>query len=464
MAAQEKNKPSSTTVSTLSPPSIDLLGPPPSIETLQPPPPAYSSALPPPQYSATSTRNVPPPQYDTSHSSAYTNHVSSVPPPSFTSVLEPPPFTSVQQPPPFTSVLQPPPPAFDSIQDIYMTPPLEAPPPTYSFQPMASAPTYEEVISGFDEPLVAPSSTGPETEVIMGFEGMSPDERAALLEEQRQIMEQIERDKISNKSAAVTAEADRFDMRSSALALSAVGNPRMTNKPSSTTTGTKFNLGGGQEVALQGPESTQAAIQDGTAMLLQCVNCENWMQVTSTATLMYCPVCAVVSPIDPTTAAMSKEEAMQMEADRKMAEQLQNEEYENAERPAVTTRARPPPVTVSSVTATSGAETSWWDTVSGLFSSETKPSASTATQPPSTTSFSSPPPATRTPTTQGARVAQRQPLFSCVVDSVSSTVGTLTGSMIGADSEGNVHGVDSTSLLAISQVGRDTEQTEYRNF
>jgi hypothetical protein len=46
------------------------------------------------------------------------------------------------------------------------------------------------------------------------------------------------------------------------------------------------------------------------------------MQVTGSAALMYCPVCAVVSPIDQTNAAMSKEEAMQMEADRKMAEQI----------------------------------------------------------------------------------------------------------------------------------------------
>jgi len=332
---------------------------------------------------------------------------------------------------------------------------------------MASAPTYEEVLSGFDEPQqAASSSTGLDMEVIMGLEGLSPEERAAMLEEQRQIMEQIERDKLSSKSAAVTSEADRFDMRSTAHALSAVGNPRVTNKPPGTTTGTKINLGGGQEVAVQGPERTQAAIQDGTAMLVQCINCENWMQVTSSASLMYCPVCAVVSPIDSTTAAMSKEEAMQMDADRKMAEQLQNEEYENAERPVAATRSRPPPptVTTSSVTSTSGPETSWWDTVTGLFSSETKPSASTTTQPSSTTSFSSSPPATRSPTTQGARVAQRQPLFSCVVDSVNSTVGTLTGTMIGADSEGNVHGVDSTSLLAISQVGRDTEHSEYRNF
>jgi hypothetical protein len=464
MAAQEKNKPLSTASPMLSPPpSIDLLGPPPPIDSIQSPPPAYSSALPPPQYSASSTKNISPPLYNTSNLSTYANHVSEVQPPPFSSVqapppfssvLEPPPFTSVQAPPPFSSMQAPPPPAFDSIQEIYMTPPIEEPPPTYAFQPMASAPMYEEVISGFDEPQV--SSSGPDMEMIMGFEGMSPEERAAMLEEQRQIMEQIERDKLSNKSAAVTAEADRFDMRSTAHALS--------NKPPGTTTGTKINLGGGQEVALQGPERTQAAIQDGTAMLVQCVNCENWMQVTSSATLMYCPVCAVVSPIDSTTAAMSKEEAMQMDADRKMAEQLQNEEYENAERPVATTRSRPPPVSTSAVASTSGSETSWWDTVAGLFSSETKQPSSTSTQPSSTTSLSSPPIAARNPTTQGARIAQRQPLFSCVVDSVNSTVGTLTGTMVGADSEGNVHGVDSTSLLAISQVGRDTENSEYRNF
>jgi len=318
---------------------------------------------------------------------------------------------------------------------------------------MPSAPAFEDLLGTttmMPPPQQQWAAPPPpvEEEFIMGMEGLSPEERQALMEEQRKIMEQIEKEKLGNASAIAAAQADNFDMRSTSNAVNAIRDGGRT------VTGNKVNLGGGEEVALHGPERTKEAIKDGTAILVQCVNCENWMQVTGNATLMYCPVCAVVSPIDQNSAAMTKEEAMQMEADRKLAESLQNEEYEQAgsqprrsARPATRSGAQPPPTPAGE---------SWWETVTGMFTGET------STENPQS-------PAERQRDEQreslvgggarrtGARVAQSAPLFSCVVDSVNSTVGTLTGTALSQDRDGNVHGVDSSSLLAVSNVGRDTD-------
>jgi hypothetical protein len=62
-----------------------------------------------------------------------------------------------------------------------------------------------------------------------------------------------------------------------------------------------------------------------------------------------------------------------------------------------------------------------------------------------------------------ARVAQQQPLFNCVADSITSAASqaltALNTHTLSQDEEGNVHGVDASSLLAVTNVGR--EQTRY---
>ena len=55
-----------------------------------------------------------------------------------------------------------------------------------------------------------------------------------------------------------------------------------------------------------------------------------------------------------------------------------------------------------------------------------------------------------------AVVAQKQSLFACVGDSITSAATSLTNALT-QDEEGNVHGVDSSGLLAVTQVGRDTQ-------
>ena len=135
-----------------------------------------------------------------------------------------------------------------------------------------------------------------------------------------------------------------------------------------------------------------------------------------------------------------------MEADRKMAEQLQSEEYEQAEQRPRRAAAAP-----------AVQEESWWDTMAGIFSGDGKSDGPPPMQTlPSDERQSLTSGGARQGARQGARVAEQKPLFSCVVDSVNSTVGTLTGTSLGQDAEGNVHGVDASSLLAVSNVGRDS--------
>jgi hypothetical protein len=57
----------------------------------------------------------------------------------------------------------------------------------------------------------------------------------------------------------------------------------------------------------------------------------------------------------------------------------------------------------------------------------------------------------------GARVAEQKSLFACVADSVSEAAQQMTAIALPSDEEGNVHGVDSSSLLAMPNVSRQRE-------
>ena len=291
-----------------------------------------------------------------------TDLLDDAPPPAFDETLLPPPREE-EAPPPFEAVEQQvdPPPSFETIEQ----------PPVYeemkdTAPPAPMAPAYEDLLDHEQQnsvehiqPMPAPSSTMEEE--IMGMEGLSEEERNALIEEQRQIMAQIEQEKQANAQAIANAQADAFDQRSAnavAQVASDRGPTRAVMPPSDSAEARTVDLGGGQHVALHGQERTRAAIADGTAILVQCVHCQNWMQVTDTATLMFCPVCSVVSPVEKQSAVLTKEEAMQMTADRRMAEQLQNEEYADDEEEE---------------------EESWWDSVTSMFTIKT-PTAGPAQQ------------------------------------------------------------------------------------
>lgn len=304
----------------------------------------------------------------------------------------------------------------------------------------------------------APAAPSIDEELLAALD---PAEREALLREQRQIMEEIERKKAAAPKplTGAAAAAASFNQRSSAAVANLAANldgtatsstPAFARPPAlktpPRTNGNTVDLGDGESVPLHGGEQTDQAIKDGTALVVQCMNCNNWMQVTGEASLMLCPVCGVVCPVEKTGATADMETAAQVAADQQLAEELQKEEYKQAanyrERRRTENRAQG---------GAPGGQ-SWMDWLAGTPAPAPGTSAST------NNTASSPP---RSPDERqgliaggqqqrggGARVAQEpQSLFACVAGSVAAAAEQMTGIQLTEDKEGNVHGVDSSSLL-----------------
>ena len=149
-----------------------------------------------------------------------------------------------------------------------------------------------------------------------------------MIEEQRAIMEQIQKQAGQNAASEAAVRADAFEQRSNIAAAAATG------AETQSLDGRRVNIGGGKKVALHGQEKTHEAIKNGTAILVQCLNCMSWMQVTGSATLMFCPICNVVSQVVAQKTASTKEEAKQIDIDRIMAEELQRQMNEESEQAA----------------------------------------------------------------------------------------------------------------------------------
>jgi hypothetical protein len=351
-------------------------------------------------------------------------------------------------------------------------------------------------------------------EAILGIEGLSNQEKRELLDEQKRIMASIESEKVAATNSTATDRANAFEQRSFSAAVQSVGSAtttttttraRVPTAAASDGTNTRtVNLGDGQEVALHGQERTRQAIAEGTAILVQCTCCSNWMQVTETATLMFCPVCQVVSPVVQETGR--GEEAAQLKSDQEMAEQLQKEEYKAA--------GREERKAAKAVRAVQEEQSQSWMEYFGMSTSTTSSAAvRPSSQPPAFAipaerprergelGVSRPPgagPRTGKPGLSvahtgeergqsqtitfsnsydehdgllmnssggtrklpAARVAGQQPLFNCVADSITSAASQAMTAIhthtLGQDEEGNVHGVDSSGLLAVTNVGRET--------
>jgi hypothetical protein len=336
--------------------------------------------------------------------------------------------------------------------------------------PPVPVPPPEESQGGLDEETL---------QAILGMEGLSMEEKQAMIAEQERILQEFE----DKKKSSQTTAADAFVQRSHAAAVQAIGGRSSSSAAQSTSAagGRTVDIGNGQEVALRGADQTNKAIEDGTAVVAQCLSCENWMQVTGNATLMFCPVCQTVSPVlkDGDDAA-----AAQMKADMELAQRLQNEEYNTAE------QVRRPAKKATTPTAAANASGSWMDWL-GLGSTA---ATGVAVATPERPSFAQKPVArgdigvSRPPGAGGgglqpaqtgteslqfspsyeedgpllggggaAVVAQRQPLFACVADSITSAATSLSHAL-NQDEEGNVHGVDSGGLLAVTQAGRESTQ------
>eukprot|EP00558_Chaetoceros_sp_UNC1202_P004639 CAMPEP_0197237172 /NCGR_PEP_ID=MMETSP1429-20130617/4086_1 /TAXON_ID=49237 /ORGANISM="Chaetoceros sp., Strain UNC1202" /LENGTH=515 /DNA_ID=CAMNT_0042696133 /DNA_START=29 /DNA_END=1576 /DNA_ORIENTATION=+ len=405
------------------------------------------------------------------------------------------------------------PPAFDDIaMDMFQqegsvpsapsAPPVEfsAPPPDLmtdewnGIMPMAPPPVEatEPVVPSFDQAML--DQTAGAYDFDMDGNALSEEEKRKMVEDQRAIMEQIMKDASNNKASEAAVRADAFQSRMAASqeatgvagfsaneveeqrkileAIEKSKNQQQQVSTSQSDTST-VEIGGGHKVALHGQEKTQQAIKDGTASTVMCLNCGNWMRVAETATLMFCPICSVVSPVVKQDEIMSEQEIMQMEEDRKLAEQLQMEENQAdvaSDYPGNRHR------TTAAAATAAGDEKGWWDTIAdalGVGETETdgkRSSEVAVSRPPGSLSSSQGMLHSATTGDEGtervgllndaddygppaARVAEAKPLFSCVVDSISNTASAISTGIMGEEEE--VHGVDTTSFLSVPNVGRD---------
>lgn len=410
--------------------------------------------------------------------------------------------------------LPPPPPTQDLLSNDLPPPP---PPSFAAFEQQQQQD--EQQTSDMDDSMFAYDDEG---------NPLSSEQRKAMMDEQRLLYEQIMKEKAANDAAIAQASADAFDSRSSTAAVKAmeshtkamdsVGRVGLNgdSKPGENAVngeeeedgGNRRNrrmvqIGNNQTVALHGQDRTKKAIKEGTAILVQCINCQNWMQVTETATLMFCPVCQVVSPVIKQNEVMTKEEAIQLTMDRKLAEKLQQEAYASEHGDgredgksqegyfAKLFGGGGSTVEVPAPTSSAAASTSWWDKVSSIVSygvektnergdigvSRPPGSPTSASYPGERrevntinhssiahTTSSSPTHHEETrgllrPVTDGneanlpaGRVAEQKPLFSCVYDSVSNAASSVFSAGT-EDEDGNVYGVDSSSLL-VTNAGR----------
>lgn len=487
MAAKEKQNRKTA------PPPAPMAPPPPAADLLKDfDAPSTANNLPPPAYETNFLKDVPPPAFET---------MEQPPPPAFDSMEQqqtqfppPPPIDSIlPPPPPLDNVLPPPPmpegeffdmgmpsaptataPMFEDLHMRQPPPPQQLHPPPMQM-PMAMPPPMEEAPLDIDESIL---------------NALEPAEREAFLEEQRKILAQIEQEKSNNAASGATARAMAFDQRSS----SAVANVAASyerggrssssrSRPSSSNSSnpTMVNLGGESgEVAIRGTEETEKAIADGTAVIVKCMSCDNWMQVTEAAELMFCPTCGVVCPVEKTGAATTADmdAAAQLAADAELAEKLQKEEYAGAEqrRSRPSGRSRSQQSSSAQPAASASESQSWYDWMTGAPAAPPPASRSSAT---SGVSSRSPPSRTsnlvsaqtgeeaRTYNAEtvglmdgggsgGARVAAApKSMFSCVADSMSGAVTQMY--TFNADEEGNVHGVNSQGLLAMPDVSRQRE-------
>lgn len=310
--------------------------------------------------------------------------------------------------------------------------------------PSASAPSYEDLMehqyahmqpptipaSPSWEPMPPPSQPSSNQDdadsdviaAILALDGLSAAEKESMIAEQKKIMASIEKSSKKKTSgtqhSAALSAADAFEQRSL------------------------------QAVVGAGTNSSRSSIPSNM-------------------------------PFD--TTGLSQSEIDQLHADMKLAEQLQQEEYEqsdrqqrvgstgtNANRAVTRTNATLP--TPSSSTK----EQSWFEWLGWTSSTPSSDAPASVTSSDARRERErmieneiSAANAARGGSTSSSSAEQ---LFASVTDTLSSAatyaINTTTGSVVvpERDNEGNVHGVDSTSLLAVTQVGRNnnasnTDQT-----
>jgi hypothetical protein len=219
----------------------------------------------------------------------------------------------------------PPPPSFDIVEQMINTPahsvpapsappespahdhlegvlPMPAPVQTNNIPPPPSFADFEQKLQQQHTQQQPTSLTHHDLTAELSFDldevdgiPLSPSERQQMIAEQRQLYENIMKEKAANDAAIARLSADAFDSRSAAARaeerneqMDSMGRDLVatTDTGGPKTEGDEMNvqprfvkIGNNQTVALHGQERTKKAIKDGTAILVQCINCQNWMQV-----------------------------------------------------------------------------------------------------------------------------------------------------------------------------------------
>ena len=312
-------------------------------------------------------------------------------------------------------------------------------PPISASAPGSSAPTFEEVMA---QQMMPETNTNTKNDTDdYNFEldengmQMSPEDRRQMIDEQRRIMEQIEKKARDNKASEMALKADAFANRMAGAGVGNAGASVMA--PPATVDG-----------------FSSSEVEEQRRILAQ-IEAEN----------------------GGSRQTMSIEDVVQMQEDRRMAELLQAEENAAAGEDG----ASDYPANRS----TQQQDSSIW----GAFNAALVQSGMVAPSQPDDTrtrqSVTRPPGSssrtmlhsavTGTGDEYGnggserlgllggedgrpaARVAQSAPLFSCIVDSVSNTAAAVGSTLMGEDDDDEVNGVDTTSFLAVPNTGRDKE-------
>ena len=431
-------------------------------------------SLPPPAFTAPPAMMAPPPVFTAPPATM------APPPPAFAA----PPATMAPPPPSFdifeqqqrkeeeqASILPPPPvpPAFDMIENEMLG--LSAP----DFQaPSASAPPPEEsLIDNFDgiTPMAPPPMYPGEEQVqedseVFDFDvdgnALSAEEKRKMMEEQRAIMEQIKRQTNENKASEAAVRANAFETR------------MMGNHTASAPAPSTQMSGNTREVDFASMGMDPAEIEEQRKILEEI---EKQVRKSRGGTTANYESPAVAPPSSQESSGVERnpfltdEEFKQMEEDRKLAERLQNEE--NATVSDYPGNRRQRTGASSRVAAAKTEESSWWDYIMGTNTAtndgEEKRSAEiNMSRPPgqralhgssSNDDYESESLLNRSGRADPgeARVAESKSLFSCVVDSVSNAAAAAASGVnsmaYGEDEE--VHGIDTTSFLAVPKLGDD---------
>jgi len=368
-----------------------------------------------------------------------------LPPPSF-EALPPPPFEAFEKQEGIEGEEDIPPPPFELVEEELGIIAPSAPDDTEVFAPLEENKGGTSVL---DFLAIYPHAM-PESQQKTSSTEDTEELKKIIYEDQIRILEQIQSSKQQQPTAAGASSNE-------------IMTGTMTAVPAPPPQRT-IQLGPDHFVPLHGPEKTRSAIELGTAILTQCCNCSSYLQVTSTATLMYCPCCQTVSPVESSSSHKTREEALQENNDRKLAQKMQDEEYARNEQGTESSTSNAWGMNVfgkhrghpnQQQEQSQQNQKSWSEYFSSFVYSaddleEIAPlqssnntstplySAETGTE--QSTNFS--------PQYSPATVAERKPMYSCIVDGANSVAETVSKGWSQSETENMYNGIDTTALLA----------------